>query len=179
MKLELIDRFTGPSSVAEPFRQVRSWEPLVADLGLPAWRADLVLVDDEAIAALNRQYRDKAGATDVLSFSYLQGSGAGSAALAEGEGGAAFDLWLDAMDGDPDTTGAGSVGEILVAPDFVASRCAERGWPLEHELPLLVVHGCLHLLGWDHEEEGERDRMRALETRLLAAAGLPHPLAGS
>lgn len=184
MKLELIDRFTGPDAVAAPFRETAGRETLVAGLGRPGWRAYLVLVDDEAMAALNGQYRGKPAATDVLSFSYLRAEGPGDPALAGGERGAAFDLWLDALDavGEVPAEGAGSgereIGEILIAPAFVSARCAERGWPLEHELPLLVVHGCLHLLGWDHEEEDERDRMRALETGLLAAAGLPHPLAG-
>lgn len=178
MRLELIDRFTGPDEIADPFRDADRWEELVSGLGRPGWGADLVLVDDDAIAALNGQYRAKAAATDVLSFSYLLDGGPGDPVLLQGERGAASDLWLDAMEAEPEAETGATVGEILIAPDFVTRRCGERGWPLQHEVPLLVVHGCLHLLGWDHEEEEERARMRTLETELLAVAGLPHPLAG-
>lgn len=171
MRLELIDRYTGPDELALPFRDPSVWMPLALDLGGTDWTAEVVLVDDEAIARWNGQYRGKPTATDVLSFSYLLPEGEAEPSLAAGERGAAYDLWRD----EPE----GPVGEILIAPQFVARRCAERGWPLQHELPLLIVHGCLHLLGWDHEEEDERDRMRALEAELLARAGLPHPLAGT
>ena len=173
MILDLVDRFGGAPGLAAPFRETADWTGLAGELGLPGWRADVVLVDDGAMAELNGAYRGKPRATDVLSFPYLLPEGAGEPDLRSGERGAAHDLWLDPLESVD-----GAVGEILIAPAFVTARCAERGWPLGHELPLLVVHGCLHLLGWDHEEEQERDRMRALETQLLAAAGLPHPLAG-
>lgn len=171
--MNLVDRFAGASRLEDPFRDARRWNELVKELGHPDWRADLVLVDDDAMARLNEAYRGKAAVTDVLSFSYLLEIGQGDPALAQGRSGAAQDLWLDPFE----TTGD-SIGEILLAPDFVTRRCRERGWPIEHELPLLVVHGCLHLLGWDHEEAQQGARMRAVETRLLEAAGVPHPLAG-
>lgn len=174
MRLELVDRFTGPDAVAAPFRDTAAWSPLSAGLGRPDWRAELVLVDDAAIAELNGRYRGRPAATDVLSFSYLLEAGDGAPELAAGDRGAARDLWLDALGDAAD----GAVGEILVAPAFVSRRCDERGWPLRQELPLLIVHGCLHLLGWEHDTADERGRMRALETELLAEAGLPHPLAG-
>ena len=73
-----------------------------------------------------------------------------------------------------DTTGV--VGEVVLAPGFVTERCRRKGWPLEHEIPLLVVHGILHILGWDHASEAETVAMQAVEEEILFARGLPHPL---
>ncbi len=132
----------------------------VAPLGRPEWAFDL---------------------TDVLSFSGLEEVGAGPPDLAAGQAGAGTDLWLDPLHAD-DPVGMGEisgVGEIILAPDFIARRCAAQGWPLEKEIPMLVVHGCLHLLGWDHEEEERGRAMRRLESERLAACGLEHPLVGA
>ncbi|PIE76706.1 rRNA maturation RNase YbeY [bacterium DOLJORAL78_65_58] len=121
------------------------------------------------------------GLTDVLSFSGLEEVGAGPPDLAAGQAGAGTDLWLDPLHAD-DPVGMGEisgVGEIILAPDFIARRCAAQGWPLEKEIPMLVVHGCLHLLGWDHEEEERGRAMRRLESERLAACGLEHPLVGA
>jgi probable rRNA maturation factor len=75
--------------------------------------------------------------------------------------------------------GTGDAGVIVVAPDFVAARCAERGWDPAAELALLVVHGALHLMGWDHETVDEAAAMREAEREILAAHGRPHPLLGN
>ena len=149
---------------------------LVEPLGRPDWSVDLVLVDDKAMAGLNEGFRKVSGVTDVLSFSYLLDTGAGEPDLARGRGHAFNDLWLDTLSVTREDVPAQAVGEIVLAPGFVAGRCREEGWAPEHEFPLLVVHGVLHVLGWDHISDPEAVAMQAVEVVILAAGGLPHPI---
>jgi probable rRNA maturation factor len=151
---------------------------LVSRLGRPQWALNVVLVDDEAMQDLNVRYHGGSGVTDVLSFSYLEAASdqAGSDTLAGGTAGAATTLWLpDARDDEA----AGEVplaGEIVLAPRFIADRCRRESWDLRLEWAMLVVHGALHILGWDHAEAAPQREMRALEAAALAAEGLAHPL---
>jgi len=135
----------------------------------------VVLLDDAAMAELNRDFRGGDGVTDVLSFSYLEEAGADDEPdLAAGEGEAAVPLLVEAP--TPAEAERTTVGEVVLAPAFVADRCREQGWDVTHEWPLLVVHGCLHVLGWVHDTAAAREAMQAVEARLLAGQGLPHPL---
>lgn len=149
---------------------------LAAGLGDHSWTVDLVLVDDASMTELNQGFRGGEGVTDVLSFSYLENSGPGTCDLAGGQGGALENLWLEPT-AIQESDGCGLVvGELVLAPGFIGRRCGEKGWPLDHEMPMLVVHGLLHILGWDHETDSETKAMQAVEQDILAAAGLPHPL---
>ncbi len=99
-------------------------------------RRDLTvrLVGEEEMRRLNRDYRDKDRPTDVLSF--------------PGE---------ETPDGDP-------LGDVVIALPVAARQAVEAGHGLEDELQILILHGCLHCLGYDHEtDDGE---MEALEARL-------------
>jgi rRNA maturation RNase YbeY len=151
-------------------------EQTLAQLGRDDWFVNLVLIDDRAMAELNRQYRSESTVTDVLSFTYLAATGDGPPALPAGQSGSRCDLWLDeAVHGDEDGP---TVGEIVLAPDFVAGTCRQAGWDLANELALLVVHGCLHILGWEHREAADRERMQLAEEKWLDAGGFAHPLRG-
>lgn len=176
MMLQLVDRRGRPDADDLVVLQVPLFKDLVAPLGLPSWAFDLVLIDDGAMAQLNEQYRGKDGVTDVLSFSYLLNDGSGPCQLSGGTGGAYHDLWLDPMALPGTREQEQQIGEIIVAPFFVEDRCRQRHWSLETEFPLLVVHGALHLLGWDHQTDEETLQMRNLEKSYLATGGLPHPL---
>jgi probable rRNA maturation factor len=179
MILTLIDRRRDPAPTAAAALQA-PWPvlaELAAALGPEDWRIDLVLVDDEAMIGLNRDYRGTDEPTDVLSFSYLlEAAVAGQAPdLRVGDRGARCDLWVDPLE-----AGAGAAlpaGEVVLAPVFITGRCRERGWAPDHEMALLVVHGCLHILGWEHDDEADRRAMMDLETAVLRGCGLPHPLA--
>ncbi len=153
-----VDEGTIPPSLAEA----------LAGLGGGDWPVNLVLADDDTVAAMNARYRGTDGVTDVLSFSYLLAEGRGAPDLEAGDRGAARDLWRESP---PDV-----VGEVILAPDFVVGRCRREGWPVETEFTLLVVHGCLHLLGWEHGEPDMARAMRGLETELLRGMGMSHPL---
>lgn len=149
------------------------WDRLAAGAGRPEWPVSLALVADDEMADLNRRYRGVEGPTDVLSFSYLEEAEAGREELPAGENGARTGLRRgdDSAPGEP-------VGEIVVAPRFVVDRCRSNGWPVRDEFALLIVHGLLHLLGWDHADPREAARMRGIEARWLAREAVEHPLKG-
>jgi rRNA maturation RNase YbeY len=109
-------------------------------VGRPEAELSVALVDDEEIAALNQSYRERSGATDVLSFSLLEGDHAER----RGE----------------------LLGDVIVSVE-TAERQARRGRrSLEDEVVRLLIHGTLHLLGHDHQEAAEARAMRAEERRV-------------
>ncbi|MGA0603338.1 rRNA maturation RNase YbeY [Caulobacter sp. KR2-114] len=67
------------------------------------------------------------------------------------------------------------VGDIALALGVMTREAAEQGKPLAHHLQHLVVHGVLHLIGYDHETDGDADRMESLERALLDGLGVPDP----
>ena len=161
---------------------------LCAPLARTEWLVNLVLVDDAAMVQLNGRYRAADAVTDVLSFSYLDAEGPGTPALAAGDRYAFHDLWQDAPPGAESATAIATAttpepssvlcGEVVMAPRFIADRCREQGWDLAAEVALLMVHGCLHLLGWEHTDEQSRKAMQTVESALLERCGIPHPLRG-
>ena len=135
----------------------------------------LVLADDPELARLNRAFLGKDGATDVLSFPLLPPDAypphPGASRLAAPQGAATARAFLL-----PPGTRL-NLGDIVVSVER-AIRQAEAGrggqagdvrWAPADELRLLVVHGGLHLCGWDHAEPAEEAAMRALEQAILAA----------
>ena len=67
------------------------------------------------------------------------------------------------------------LGDVALAWETCAREAAEQGKPIEHHLSHLVAHGVLHLLGWDHDDDAEAERMEALERDILARLGVPDP----
>jgi len=110
----------------------------------------VLLADDEALRALNREHRGVDAPTDVLSFP-----------AAEGEPFPA----PDGGGGEPPY-----LGDVAVSLDQVARQAAERGLAFELELRHVVLHGLLHLLGHDHETPAEEAAMRAREESVLGDA---------
>lgn len=104
----------------------------------------IALVDDDEMARLNKQYRDIDGPTDVLSF------GCDDPCPTPGD--------------EPIT-----LGDVVIAPAVAERQAAELGHSVEHELDVLLVHGVLHLLGYDHEAEDDAGAMAAREAALLDA----------
>ncbi len=113
------------------------------------------LTDDAELRALNRQYRATDAPTDVLSFG--------------GEG---------YRDGQPsDACDAPAyLGDIAISMERCAAQAERYGHPLEDELALLVIHGVLHLLGYDHHTPARRRRMWQAQDRAFALLGRPNPL---
>ncbi len=131
----------------------------------------LILTDDEELAELNIEHMGKPGPTDVLSFpmlppaAFFAHAGQDPAMRA---GGVADFAWPPRQ--------RQHLGDIVISVERAIEQ-AEQGrggqtldvrWSARDELRLLVVHGVLHVCGWDHALPAERDAMRALEMKILA-----------
>lgn len=103
------------------------------------------LITEEEIARLNEEYREIEGATDVLSFPL-------------------DDPW-QASKGEEVI----AIGDIMIAPTVAAAQAPQYGNTFDDEMSLLLVHGCLHLLGYDHIEDEEAELMEQRERTILAA----------
>ena len=118
---------------------------------------DVLLTDDEAIHRINREMRQVDRSTDVLSFPE-------------------FDLHPGQLpteeDADPGT-GLVPLGDMVISMEHVAAQAKEYGHSTRRELAYLVVHSVLHLLGYDHLDEGpQKKQMRAREEAILAELGI-------
>jgi len=116
------------------------------------------LSDDAEVHGLNRQYRGKDQPTNVLSFPMVQP-----------------DL-LEALSAGDD--GETLLGDIVLAWQTVATEAAAKALSSETHATHLIVHGMLHLLGYDHGDDVEAAHMEALETTALARLGIGDPYAG-
>lgn len=111
----------------------------------------IVLTDDAGIRELNKTWRGFDKPTNVLSFPAVE----------------------------PDRIARSPMlGDIVLAFETLMREAGEEGRPFAHHLTHLVVHGTLHLLGYDHETDDEAREMEALETSVLAKLGVPDPYAG-
>jgi probable rRNA maturation factor len=111
----------------------------------------IVLGDDSAIRTLNRDWRGKNAPTNVLSFP----------AAAPGKGRAVSPY----------------IGDIVIAYQTTAREAADEGKPFNHHLAHLAIHGFLHLLGYDHDNDRDADKMERLERKILARLAIPDPYA--
>lgn len=109
----------------------------------------VALSSDAAVEVLNGQFRGKAKPTNVLSF--------------------------PAGEGAPD----GFIGDVVLAAETVRREAVEQGVPLAHHVQHLVVHGLLHLLGYDHISTADAERMEALEISILSKLGVANPYTGA
>lgn len=115
--------------------------------------------DDTRIAALNADFREKNKATNVLSWPSVE-----RAAITPGEMPVLPQLGPDC-----------EIGDIAIAYDTSAREAAAQGKPMTAHVTHLLVHGTLHLLGFDHENEPDAALMEGLETEILGNLGLPDP----
>jgi probable rRNA maturation factor len=130
-----------------------------------AAEATLVLADDARVASLNRTFRGIDAATNVLSFPATEHALAMIGAVGEGSG-------SDVI-GPPVP-----LGDMILAYETVEAEAGRNAKSLADHVSHLVVHGILHLLGYDHQTDSEADVMEALETSLLAGLGVADPYAG-
>ena len=118
---------------------------------------DVLLTDDDGIHEINREMRQVDRPTDVLSFPEFD--------LTPGE-------LPGAEDADPGT-GLVPLGDMVISMEHVAAQAREYGHTRRRELSYLVVHSALHLLGYDHLDEGpQKAQMRAREEAILAQLGI-------
>lgn len=126
----------------------------VAPTELRDAEVSVLLSDDATMCRLNRTYRGHDAPTNVLSFEHLASPASPSAAEA----------------GRPRF-----LGDIALGWELVASEARAAGKPLADHFRHLVVHGMLHLLGYDHQNDADADVMERLEARLLEGLGVPDP----
>lgn len=112
----------------------------------------VTLANDAGIHVLNKDHRGKDKPTNVLSFH----------------------TW-DHMNDIPDGIGSAPVGDIIIAFETIKREAKEQGKPLSHHFCHMIIHGFLHLLGYDHIRDHEAETMEALEIKILAKAGIPNP----
>jgi probable rRNA maturation factor len=112
--------------------------------------ACVVLADDALLRSLNRSYRGKDAPTNVLSFPFQAPPGSGEPR---------------------------HLGDVVLAAETVRSEAAEQGIAPLHHLQHLVVHGLLHLLGFDHDTDTGADAMERIEAQILATLGIANPYA--
>jgi probable rRNA maturation factor len=125
--------------------------------GFPAdAEVSLQFVSADRIAGLNQEHMGRSGPTDVLSFPLED--------LRPG-------VVPEPVDGGPPLL----LGDVMVCPQVVRANAAEWGVPFDSEMALMVVHGMLHLLGYDHVEDAEAERMETREREILAATGRERP----
>ena len=130
----------GRRAPALAARLARNARRLLRALRLGDAELSLVLVSDRQMQALNRRWRARDRPTDVLSFAQREGPG-----------------------GAPD----GVLGDVVISVDTARRQAAERGSTLGREADRLLIHGLLHLLGYDHERsDAEARRMRRRERAL-------------
>ena len=109
------------------------------------FQVDLTICGDETIHGLNKEYRGVDRPTDVLSFPMLE-----------------FDfpdVWV-------------SLGSIVISEETARRQAVEYGHSLKRELCFLAAHSALHLLGYDHETDEEREEMEALQREILHSLGI-------
>jgi rRNA maturation RNase YbeY len=141
-------------SLADPENIVRIAAEAVlasnAATGVEAGAIAIMLSDDETLAGLNAQFRGIDKPTNVLAF----------------EGG---DLDI------PAETPGRHLGDIAVAYETVAREAREQDKSLKEHLSHMIVHGVLHLLGYDHQDDADRQQMESIERTVLARLGVPDP----
>ncbi|AOD14503.1 rRNA maturation RNase YbeY [Xanthomonas fragariae] len=154
VRLEVVVSYALPRAGLPSAVSFRKW--VAAALKERIRKADLAVrvVDEKEGCSLNYHYRGKDYATNVLSF---------PAELPEGL---------------PEGIKMPLLGDLVICAPVVAREAAEQGKSLAAHYAHLTVHGTLHLLGWDHEDEKEADAMEQLEREILADLGVEDPYAG-
>ncbi len=140
----------APADLASPERLRAAVEAVLRHEGRQG-ELTLVVTDDEGIQALNRDFLGVDAPTDVLSFSAQEDDGP-------------FVLAPE---------GRGYLGDVIVSYPRAVEQAQEQEHSAEQELALLVVHGVLHLLGYDHASEEEKAVMWARQEAVLSSLNLP------
>jgi probable rRNA maturation factor len=115
-----------------------------------AAEASFTFADDDRVQQLNEQWRQKAAPTNVLSFSASNGVALDKAPL---------------------------LGDVVLAYETIEREAADEGKPFSHHTAHMIVHGFLHLIGYDHQSDTEAAAMEGIESTVLLGLGIPDPWA--
>ncbi|MBM7332584.1 MAG: rRNA maturation RNase YbeY [Alcanivorax sp.] len=145
-------QWASDASDAPDESDLRAWALKAAEVaGGVVGDITVRVVDDAEIRVLNREYRGKDKATNVLSFPF------------------------DMPEGLPEDAFEPLLGDIVISAPVVRREAAEQDKALDAHWAHMVTHGVLHLLGYDHIEDEDAEVMEALEVRALAELGYPDP----
>lgn len=151
MNLTIDLQVASASNALPDAHQFHRWVAAALPDGKGDTELSIRLVDESEGRALNRDYRDKDYATNVLSFPF------------------------ELPTGIDDTEVAALLGDLVLCAPVVAREAQEQGKPLLDHWAHLVVHGTLHLLGHDHIEPADADTMESLEVDILNQLGIANP----
>ncbi len=146
ISIHIEEKFRG--LVDEDWVRRITQQVLKAESIKPPYEISLVFTDSKTVQRLNRDYRGVDEPTDVLAF-YM---------LPQQKNEPSFIL-------PPD--GVTHLGEVIISYPQAVEQAREQGHSVEQELALLIIHGILHLLGYDHEQPEEEAKMRTRERELL------------
>jgi len=141
---------TWPTDLQEAGERVyAAFKAAIAASDVPEGAVNVKLVDDAESKALNETYNGNAYATDVLTFHYAES-------------------------GDLPDSADGEIADIAISVETARRQAAEAGTSLPDEIGLLLVHGLLHVIGHDHQDESARQRVDSLQSDIIAQAGLTY-----
>jgi len=142
VRIQIENRQRKLKILKRPLRKIA--QKILSDLGYPEAELSILILDNPGIQEINRDYLQRDRPTNVISF-----------AMQEGAGGAVQPQLL---------------GDVVISAQRAAEDAAEAAIPFEHELVFLLLHGILHLLGYDHERGSQEDaeRMERLEREIFA-----------
>ena len=129
-------------------------ELVLSEEGYPAeTELTVLLVSEDEMAAYNERFLERSGPTDVLAFPVEE--------------------LLPGVVPDQDSNGPPLIiGDVIVAPGFVGRQAEENEVAFDDEMALMVVHGILHLVGYDHVEDDDAEAMERRESELLSLLGV-------
>jgi probable rRNA maturation factor len=150
MRIQIDNRQKKQVILKRPLRKIA--QRILDASGYPRGELSITLVDNASIQEINRDYLDRDWPTNVISFSMLEGEGGGI---------------------QPQL-----LGDVVLSTERAASDALEADIPFEHELWFLLLHGVLHLIGYDHERGSEEDaqQMEAKEREIFALLVREFPL---
>lgn len=151
LTLDVAVSYACPRKGVPAAASFRRWVALALDSRIREADLALRLVDEEEGRAFNRHYRGRDYATNVLSFP------------------------AERPPGLPKNAHFPLLGDLVICAPVVAREAAEQGKPLAAHYAHLTVHGCLHLLGWDHENDADAQAMEQLEREILSGLGIDDP----
>ena len=143
----VIESECWPSDAEATVRRALVQAAESAKLDLKGRALSILLTDDAAVQRLNATWRGHDKPTNVLSFPV------------------------------PPNDPSGALGDIAIAYETTAREAAAECKPFAHHLSHLAVHGFLHLIGYDHEQDAQAEEMEGLERKVLAVLGVPDPYA--
>ena len=145
--MEVIVKSRQKMQRVRPQKAKKTAERILNDLGYRESELSILLVDDDEITQLNRHYRSRDYATNVLAFSM--------------------------RDGEDNHLHPDILGDVVISTETALREAQQRGVTIDEEMALLLVHGILHLLGYDHEADPrEAAAMEAKEREVMTHLGM-------